>query len=88
MRGAYVESVHSLFNGRFEIFEFSITPGMAVVGKKLKEINMRNKGIIAGITKSDGKNLIPTGATLIEEGDTMLVCAGREELDFVQKIFS
>jgi trk system potassium uptake protein TrkA len=88
MRGAHVESVHSLFNGRFEIFEFSITPGMAVVGKKLKEINMRNKGIIAGITKSDGKNLIPTGATLIEVGDTMLVCAGREELDFVQKIFS
>lgn len=88
MRGSHVSSVHSLFSGRFEIFEFVITPGMAVAGKKLKEINMRNKGIIAGITTVEGKNIIPTGAYQISSGDTLLVCAGREELGFVQKIFS
>jgi Trk K+ transport system NAD-binding subunit len=61
---------------------------MAVAGKKLKDINMRNKGIIAGITTSDGRNIIPSGAYRIEVGDTLLVCAGREELGFVQKIFA
>lgn len=88
MRGAHVSSVHSLFNGRLEIFEFVISSDMAVAGKKLKDINMRNKGIIAGITTSAGKNIIPSGAYRIEIGDTLLVCAGREELGFVQKIFS
>jgi trk system potassium uptake protein TrkA len=61
---------------------------MAVAGKKLKEINMRNRGIIAGISTKKGENIIPTGAYVINPGDTLLVCAGREELDFVQKIFS
>lgn len=88
MRGDHVSSVHSLFNGRFEIFEFVISEEMAIAGKKLKEINMRNKGIIAGITTSKGHNIIPTGAYRIEIGDTLLVCAGREELGFVQKIFA
>ena len=88
MRGAHVSSVHSLFSGRFEIFEFVISSEMAVAGKKLKDINMRNKGIIAGITTSEGRNIIPSGAYRIEVGDTLLVCAGREELGFVQKIFA
>lgn len=88
MRGAHVSSVHSLFGGQFEIFEFVITSSMKVAGKKLKEINMRNKGVIAGITTGKGQNIIPTGAYKIEAGDTLLVCAGREELGFVQKIFS
>jgi trk system potassium uptake protein TrkA len=88
MRGSHVSSVHSLFGGQFEIFEFVITETMGVAGKKLKEINMRNKGVIAGITTGKGVNIIPTGAYRIEPGDTLLVCAGREELGFVQKIFS
>ncbi len=88
LRGAHVSSVHSLFNGQFEIFEFQISSDMAVAGKKLKEINMRNRGIIAGITTEKGENIIPTGAYRIEIGDTLIVCAGRENLGFVQNIFS
>lgn len=88
LRGSHVSSVHSLFNGQFEIFEFQISSDMAVAGKKLKEINMRNKGIIAGITTTKGDNVIPTGAYRIEIGDTLIVCAGRENLEFVQKIFA
>jgi trk system potassium uptake protein TrkA len=88
LRGSHVSSVHSLFNGQFEIFEFQISSDMAVAGKKLKEINMRNRGIIAGITTEKGENIIPTGAYRIEIGDTLIVCAGRENLGFVQNIFS
>jgi len=88
LRGTHVSSVHSLFNGQFELFEFSISNDMVVAGKKLKEINMRNRGIIAGISTVHGENIIPTGAYVIKPGDTLLVCAGREDLDFVQRIFS
>jgi trk system potassium uptake protein TrkA len=88
LRGDHVSSVHSLFNGQFEIFEFQISEEMAVAGKKLKEINMRNRGIIAGISNADGKHIIPSGAYQIQVGDSLIVCAGRENLAFVQKIFS
>ncbi|MDC7245916.1 MAG: Trk system potassium transporter TrkA [Sphaerochaetaceae bacterium] len=87
LRGSHVSSVHSLFGGQFEIFEFVISSTMAVSGKKIKDINMRNKGVIAGIT-SKGKNLIPTGAYRIEPGDILIVCAGRENIGFISQIFA
>lgn len=88
MRGAHVSSVHSLFDGKFEIFEFVISKEMEVANKRLKEINMKNRGIIAGITTKEGKHIVPTGSYTLHPGDILLVCAGRENLDFIQKIFS
>jgi trk system potassium uptake protein TrkA len=88
MRGSHVASVHSLFNGRFEIFEFMISKEMSVVGKHLSELPLNNRGVIAGITRKDGKNIIPTGSCIIEVEDTLLVCAAREDLDEVQHIFA
>jgi Trk K+ transport system NAD-binding subunit len=88
LRGAHVSSVHALFNGRFEVFEFTITPEMNVCGKMLKEINMRNKGIIAGITSSKGINTIPSGEYQLQAGDTLVVTSGRESLGFIQHLFS
>ncbi len=88
LRGAHVSSVHSLFNGRFEVFEFTITAEMSVCGKKLKEINMKNKGIIAGITSAEGVNTIPSGDYKLQAGDTLVVTSGRESLGFIQHLFS
>jgi trk system potassium uptake protein TrkA len=88
MRGSNVSSVHSMFNGRFEIFEFVIEKKMLVANTRLRDIEMRDRGIIAGITKANGKNIIPDGSYKIEVGDILIVCAGREHLGFVQKVFS
>jgi len=88
LRGAHVSSVHALFNGRFEVFEFTITTEMKVCGKMLKEINMRNKGIIAGITSFEGINTIPSGDYKLQAGDTLVVTAGRESLSFIQNLFA
>ena len=88
LRGEHVKSVHSLYGGHFEIFEFEITAAMGVAGRQLKDINMRGKGIIAGITRPTGENVIPTGAYRIGAGDVLLACASRKELAFIQKIFS
>jgi len=88
LHGSNFSSVHSLFNGRFEVFEFTITERMAVSGKPLKEINMRNKGIIAGITTISGQNILPTGDYILKAGDVLLVTAGRESIGFVQRLFS
>jgi trk system potassium uptake protein len=87
LRGSHVSSVHSLFEGLFEVFEFTISEGMSVAGKKLKDINMKNKGIIAGISTFDGQNIIPTGEYKLHPGDTLLVTAGRQALGNIQSIF-
>jgi Trk K+ transport system NAD-binding subunit len=87
MRGSHVSSVHSLFGGTFEIFEFIISEKSRVLGKQIREINMKNRGVIAGIT-SNGKNIIPTGNYTIMQDDIFIVCAGREHLEFINQLFS
>ncbi|MDD4763870.1 MAG: Trk system potassium transporter TrkA [Sphaerochaetaceae bacterium] len=87
LRGTNVSSVHSLFGGRFEIFEFTITETTKNVGHQLKDINMRNKGIIAGITKATKESIVPTGNYRLEQGDVLLVAASRESLSAVQQLF-
>jgi trk system potassium uptake protein TrkA len=86
MRGKHVSSVHSLFEGRFEIIELNVTDGMKITNTPISKINMRGRGVIAGITTKSGHNIIPTGDYTIREGDTLLISAGREELDFIQKV--
>ncbi|MFA6688674.1 MAG: Trk system potassium transporter TrkA [Sphaerochaetaceae bacterium] len=88
LRGKNVSSIHSLFNGRLEVYEFKIMETSKVCGKKLSEIDMRNRAIIAGITDTDGKNLIPSGSYKLAAGDIVLVTVNRESVDFVQKMFN
>ncbi|NBK24147.1 MAG: Trk system potassium transporter TrkA, partial [Spirochaetia bacterium] len=87
LRGTNVESMHSLYNGQLEIFEFSINGTCSVCGKKLSEINMKKKAIVAGLTGKDGKSIIPTGNSTLHEGDTVIVAAMRESAEFIQKLF-
>jgi trk system potassium uptake protein TrkA len=87
MRGKHVSSVHSLFNGLFEVFESEVSKEMKICGKKIEQLNIQKKAIICGITKSDKTNIIPTGSYKIESGDILLVCAERSQLTTVQKVF-
>ena len=86
IRGENFTSVHSLFEGKLEVFEFVIRKDTPAVDKAIKDINLRNKGIIAGITRN-GKNLIPSGDNTLEEGDVILVTTERSHIDYVQKLF-
>lgn len=62
LRGTNVSSMHSLFNGQLEVYEFIIHSDSESCGKQLKDINMRKKAIVAGITNKAGKkSVIPNG---------------------------
>jgi len=86
IRGENFTSVHSLFEGKLEVFEFIIKSDTPVVNKKIKDINLRNKGIIAGITRNE-TNLVPSGDNILKEGDVILVTVERSNIDYVQKLF-
>lgn len=88
LRSSNVMSVHSLFGGRFEIFEFTLLDSMSITGKRLKDINMRGKGVIAAITKADGTSVLPSGEYRLAVGDILLVSTGRDSLTFIQNLFA
>jgi Trk K+ transport system NAD-binding subunit len=60
---------------------------MEISGKRLRDINMRNRGIIAGITTAEGKAIVPSGDYRLQNGDILLVTAGRDSLSFIQHLF-
>lgn len=86
MHGQNVSSIHSLFDGQIEAFEFEVTDDNPIVGLALKDIDMRGKGIIAGVTKKDGKTLIPGGLYVIHEGDVLITVIERKSVDFIQNL--
>ncbi len=86
MHGQNVASMHSMFDGQIEAFEFTITKGNPVIGTALKDIDMRGKGIIAGVTKKDGTTKIPGGMYVIESGDALITIVERKSADFIQKL--
>jgi trk system potassium uptake protein TrkA len=88
LRGANIASIHSLFEGQLEVYEFRISETTSLCGHRVNEINMRNKGIIAGITGADGKNSIPAGTYRFTAGDTVVVIAVRESAEFIQSLFN
>lgn len=87
LRGTNVTSIHSLFNGQLEVYEFVIRIENKVCNKQLKDINMRKKAIVAGVTDKEGISTIPTGLTTLKEGDTVLVAVMRDSSDFIQNLF-
>ncbi len=87
IRGGNFTSVHSLFEGKLEVFEFIITEDTPVLNKEIKEINLRGKGIIAGLTRG-GQNLIPTGNDRLQLDDVLLVTVDRANIDYVHKLFN
>ncbi len=87
LRGSNVFSFHTMFNGQLEVYEFVIRSGSAVCNKQLKDINMRKKAIVAGITNERGENIIPSGLSTLTEGSTVLVAVLRNSSEFIQKLF-
>ena len=88
LHGQNVSSMHSLFDGQIEAFEFSIAEDNPIVGTALKDIDMRGKGIIAGVTKPDGRTVIPGGLYVVQGGDALITVIERKSTDFIQKLLN
>jgi trk system potassium uptake protein TrkA len=87
LRGSNVTSLHTLFNGQLDVYEFVIKEESLVCNKHLKDINMRKKAIVAGITDTEGVSHVPSGESLLTAGDTVLVAAMHHASDLIQHLF-
>lgn len=87
LHGQNISSMHSLFDGQIEALEIQVTEDCPLAGKALKDINMRGKGIIAGVTKTDGSTIIPSGSYGIEVGDSLVMVYERKATEFMHDLF-
>ena len=87
LHGTNIASMHSIFDGAIEVFEYKVPEESPLRSKMLKEINMRNKGIIAGVYKTtDNKSIIPSGTYVIETGDILTLAVERRSLELVRQL--
>lgn len=86
LQSSDVSNIHTVFDGKIEVFEYSITNGNKLCGQQLKDIDMKNRGLIAGSRKADGTTAIPGGLYRIEAGDVLTIVARRSELDFIREL--
>lgn len=87
LRGEGVSTLHSIFNGDLEVYEYVLTENFKELGKQLKEVKLKGKCIIAGVKRTKEDNFIPDGNYTFTEGDTLLVAATHDDNDFVTEFF-
>lgn len=87
LHGAHVASLHSLFDGKLEVFEYVIVNRSKAIGKQLKDFNMHGKGIVAGVTKPTKETLIPNGSYMIEEADILVLIVTQESALSITRMF-
>lgn len=69
-----VETMYSLMDGKAEALEFAVLSDSGLIGVPLKELNIKNGFIIAGIIRGN-ETIIPQGSDCINIGDRVIVVA-------------
>ena len=88
LRGENVVTLHSIFNGEMEVYEYVLGEKFAHLGKKLMEVDLRGKCIIAGVKRNKtGESFVPNGQYEFTVGDTVLVACAHRSYDSVTEMF-
>jgi trk system potassium uptake protein TrkA len=69
-----------------EILEFVVNGGSQIAGHEVQELSPKGFLIIA--VHKGGELVIPTGSTILEEGDEVLVLSKSESVSKVEKLFA
>ena len=87
LRGEGISTLHTIFGGELEVYEYVLTEDFREIGKQLKDVNLKGKCIIAGVKRTKLDNFIPDGSYTFTAGDTLLVAATHDDYDFVTEFF-
>lgn len=79
--GSSIETMYTLMDGHAEASEFVVLSDCKLIGKKLKDLQIKPNFIIAGIIRGK-ETIIPTGEDALQDGDhVIVVAAGKHLLD-------
>lgn len=68
-----IKTLHRLVGGRVEALEFNVGLGLPFIGVPLKDLNLREGMLVAGIVRQNGAPVIPSGADALQEGDDVVI---------------
>ena len=68
-----IKTLHRLVGGRVEALEFNVGHGLPFIGVPLKDLNLREGMLVAGIVRQNGAPVIPSGADALQEGDDVVI---------------
>ena len=86
LNGKKISNSYLLFGGSIEAFQFEVSPESKLKGKALKDIDIRGKGIVAGVVKGGNDTVIPSGNYVIEESDVLIVVMERKYIRDIRRI--
>jgi trk system potassium uptake protein TrkA len=75
-----------LRRGEYSLVEEKIPPGARAVGVAIKDLELPEECIIAGVIRH-GKVILPRGITTLEEGDEILAITDREGAEKLAALF-
>jgi len=82
-----IKNIHTLFNSKAEVIEFSISGKSPLVNMALKDITMPQGSIILTVIRNDVRE-IPDGNFTINAGDTVITIAKLGSVSALEKVFS
>ncbi len=77
--GSNVETLYKLMDGQAEALEFNVKPDSRLVNIPLKDLELKNNILIAGIIR-ERRSIIPNGDDVILSGDHVVVIATGHQL--------
>ncbi len=73
--GSNIETLYKFMEGKAEAIEFNVRAGSKIIGTPIKSLSLKSGILIAGIIRERKTAIIPTGDTVINEGDRVIVLA-------------
>ena len=83
----FVSGIYELQAGKAEIIEFLVKEGSRLVGIPLRDTNLPENTIIGAVVR-DNKVLSPTGDTIIELNDKVVMCVLHEAIHELEEFLS
>jgi len=88
LRGSSVTGIHTVTDGTMEILELTISNDSEACGKMLKDIAENGKFLILMVQKREQLAYeIPTGSTILENGDNLVLITFREDSHHILEKF-
>lgn len=85
--GAKIKTLHRLVDGAVEALEFGITEKGPFIGRRLKDLRVKNGILVAGIVRQNGQIVIPSGEDVLHLNDDLIVVTTDTSLQDICDIF-
>ncbi len=86
IRKGDIKSVHSIFDGKAEVIEFSIDDDNIMAGKALVDISLPPNTLVLSVIRKRTSHL-PTGNFVIMPGDVVILISSKESISQLEEAF-